>query len=75
MANARDRELQARQAKLEHMQEQIASGELVIRTMTAAEKQKWAKQRRALDTNSTPEQRARRAASLENRRRRQARFE
>jgi hypothetical protein len=72
---SRERELEARQAKLEHVQEQVASGELVIRTMTAAEKAKWSKQRRQFDANATPSERASRAAALENRRRRAKRFE
>jgi hypothetical protein len=71
----RERELEARQAKLDHVQAQVDSGELVIRTMTAAEKKKWDAQRRRLDATSTPEERARRASAVENRRRRAQRFE
>jgi hypothetical protein len=66
----RERELEARQAKLEHVREQVESGELVIRTMTGAEKARWEEQRQKLDSSSTPAERARRAAALENRRRR-----
>ena len=70
----RERELEARQAKLDHLQEQVASGELVIRKMTAAERAKWATERRQLDASSTPAERARRTAALENRRRRSERL-
>lgn len=69
-----EREQEARQAKLDHVQEQVESGELTIRTMTAAEKAKWAEQKSKLDASSTPEERKRRAAALENRRRRAERF-
>jgi hypothetical protein len=71
----RERQQEARQAKLDYVQEQVDSGELVIRTMTGAEKAKWAKQRRRSDARATPAERAGRAAALENRRRRVQRFE
>ena len=64
----REREQEARQTKLDHVQEQIDSGELVIRTMTPAERADWVEQRRKLDASSTPAERGRRAAALENRR-------
>ena len=67
---SKEREQEAREAKLEHLREQVASGDVVIRTMTDAERAKWAKRRSAIDASSTPAERARRAAALENRRRR-----
>jgi hypothetical protein len=70
-----ERQQEARQAKLDHIQEQIESGELVIRTMTAAEKARWAQRSRADDTASTPTERARRAAALANRRKRAERVD
>ncbi len=70
----RERDQEARQAKLDHVQEQIESGELVVRTMTAAEKAKWEKQRSRVDATSSPAERARRAAALETRRKRAERF-
>ena len=70
----RERQQEARQAKLDYVQEQVDSGELVIRTMTGAEKAKWAKQRRRSDAKATPAERAGRASALENRRRRAERF-
>jgi hypothetical protein len=66
----RDREQEARQAKLQHVQEQISSGELVVKTMTKAEKAAWEKERRKRESRATPAERASRAAALENRRRR-----
>lgn len=66
----RERDQEARQAKLDHVQDQIDSGELVVREMTAAEKATWEKQRAKLESRSTPAERARRAAALESRRKR-----
>jgi hypothetical protein len=71
---SRERDHQARQAKLEHVREQVASGQLVIREMTDAERVRWAKQRALSDARSTPEERARRAAAVEPRRKRELRF-
>jgi hypothetical protein len=71
---SRERDHEARQAKLEHVREQVASGQLVIREMTDAERVRWAKRRAASEARSTPEEHARRAVALENRRKRAARF-
>lgn len=70
----RERDHEARQAKLEHVREQVSSGRLVIREMTDVERAKWAKRRGMLEASSTPEERARRAAAIENRRRRTERL-
>ena len=59
-----------RQAKLEHIREQVSSGALVIRQMTRAERVKWDKQRAILDANFTPAERTRRDSVLRNRRQR-----
>jgi hypothetical protein len=67
---SREREQEAREAKLEHLRDQVSSGEIVIRTMTDAERAKWAERRTMIDETSTPAERARRVAALENRRRR-----
>ena len=64
------READARQAKLDLVQEQVASGQLVIRQMTRAERAEWAKRQAALDARSTPAERARREAALREKRRR-----
>ena len=66
----REREREAREAKLEHMRELVSSGVLVIREMTNAERTKWAKRRAKLDSDSTPAERARRDEALRNLRRR-----
>ena len=66
----REREHDAREAKLEHMHELISSGLLVIRKATNAERTKWAKRRAKLDEDSTPAERVRREAALRNLRRR-----
>jgi hypothetical protein len=65
---------ETRQAKLEHIREQVSSGRLVIREMTEAERATWAKRRSMLEASSTPAERARRAAAIENRRRRAERL-
>jgi hypothetical protein len=69
-----EREKEARDAKLDHVREQVESGKLVIRTMSADERARWTEQQAASEVRSTPVERARRASALENRRRRQARY-
>jgi hypothetical protein len=70
----REREQEARQAKLENVREQIASGQLVIRAMSPVERSKWAKRQAQVEAHSTPAVRASRAAANENRRKRAARL-
>ena len=72
---SRERDHEARQTKLEHVREQIASGALVIREMTDAERLRWTTRRAISEARSTPAERTRRAAAVENRRKRAARFE
>jgi hypothetical protein len=69
-----ERDREARQAKLEHMREQVASGHLVIREMSDDERASWAKRRGLLEASSTPAERARRDAALRSRRRRAERL-
>lgn len=71
---SRERDREAREAKLEHVREQVASGELVVRKMTDAERAEWATQRGKLEASSTPAERARRAAAVESRRKRAERL-
>jgi hypothetical protein len=71
---SRERDQEAREAKLEHMREQVASGQLVIREMTRVERSTWATREALVEARSTPEERARRAVALENRRKRAARL-
>jgi hypothetical protein len=66
----RERERDAREAKLEHVRELVSLGVLVIRPMTKAERAKWAKRRAKIDKDSTPQERVRREAALRNLRRR-----
>lgn len=67
MAWSREKRDAARQAKLEDIREQVASGTLLIREMTEVERVHWA----ARDAKWTPEERERRDAALRNRRRRE----
>jgi hypothetical protein len=69
-----ERDRDRHEAKLELIREQVASGQLVIRPMTRTEQKKWAAHTKRVDASSTPEQRARRAAGLQSRRKRSARF-
>jgi len=70
----REREHDARQAKLDSVREQVASGTLVIREMSTAERTRWTRQQAVSDARATPSEQARRATALENRRRREARL-
>jgi hypothetical protein len=63
-----------RQAKLEHIREQVSSGALVIRQMTRSERVKWDEQRAILDANLTSVERTRRDSALRNRRQRAERI-
>ena len=75
MAKTRaEREHEAREAKLEHVREQVASGQLVIHEMSATERARWAAQDALSEARATPLDRARRTRALENRRRRQERL-
>lgn len=69
-----EREQEARQAKLDHVRDQVASGRLVIREMSKAEQTLWASQHAKSEARATPVERAKRASALENRRRREARI-
>ncbi|MDH4103066.1 MAG: hypothetical protein OEW52_10550 [Thermoleophilia bacterium] len=71
---SRERDQEARQAKLEHVREQVASGQLVIREMTDAERVTWDKRHASSEARSTPAELARRAVAVENRRKRAARL-
>jgi hypothetical protein len=67
---ARDRQDDERQARLQNVSAQIASGDLTIRQMTAAERAHWDKRSAAADSQATPEERARRDAARRTRARR-----
>ncbi len=67
---SRERAEEAREAQLEHIRDQVSSGDLVIREMTNAERAKWAERRAAIEVHSTPAERVRRNTALKTRRRR-----
>ena len=70
-----EREHAARQAKLDHIRDQVVAGKLVVREMSDAERVRWDSQHAASDARATPAERARRARELENRRRRAERLD
>lgn len=57
--DAKERQAIRRLEKLEKVREQVASGELVVRQMTLAERQHWA----GHDARATPEEVARKQAA------------
>jgi len=64
MAKTRqEREDDAREGKLEHIREQVSSGELVVRQMTDSERAHWDDQSATSDRQATSEERARRDAA------------
>jgi hypothetical protein len=68
MAKTRnEREDDQRQERLEHMREQVSSGELVVRQMTPSERERWKKHSAAADDQATPEERSRRDAAWQKR--------
>jgi len=54
-----------REKELERYREQLASGTLVVRQMTKAERAHWNRHFAAADREATPEQRKRRDAARE----------
>jgi hypothetical protein len=69
----RERDQAAREAKLERIQDQVTSGDLTIRKMTDAERDKWAKHREESELTASPADRRRAAAAQRRRQRRSAR--
>jgi hypothetical protein len=74
VGRVQERAAEERQAKLEHMREQVATGALVIRQMTRAERVRWNKQRVILEATFTGAERTRRDSLLRNRRQRAERL-
>jgi hypothetical protein len=64
----RERAAVARRKKLDYISAQVSAGELVIRAMTMAEREMWAKQHAAVEARLSPAERTRRAAALKARR-------
>jgi hypothetical protein len=60
---SRERENDAREARLEHMRAQIASGDLTVRQMTPQERAHWDKRSKDADSRATPDERVRRDAA------------
>jgi hypothetical protein len=58
-----ERQEAAREERLVHMREQVASGELTVRQMTRAERKRWDERAAEADRRATPEERARREAA------------
>jgi hypothetical protein len=68
MARTRnEREDDEREERLEHMREQISSGELVVRQMTASERRHWEERSAAFQDHATPDERTRREAARQKR--------
>ena len=74
VGRVQERAAEARQAKLEHIREQVSSGALVIRQMTRAERVKWDKQRATFEATFTQAERTRRDTLLRQRRQRAERL-
>ena len=69
MAKTRgEREEDAREGLLEHIRDQVSSGELVVRQMTDSERSRWDDHSAASDRQATPEERKRRDAARKKRR-------
>ena len=58
-----EREHDERQGRLEDMRDQISSGDLVVRQMTASERRHWEERSASFDIHATPEERTRRDAA------------
>jgi hypothetical protein len=70
MAKTRhERDEDAREERLEHIRDQISSGDLVVRQMTASERRHWDERSAAFDRQATPEERTRRDAARKKRNR------
>ena len=64
MAKTRqEREDDAREGQLEHIRDQVSSGELVVRQMTDSERAHWDDHSATSDSQATPEERTRRDAA------------
>ena len=69
MAKTRgEREEDAREGLLEHIRDQVSSGELVVRQMTDSEWARWDDHSAASDRQATPEERKRRDAARKKKR-------
>jgi hypothetical protein len=69
----RERDAAAREAKLERIKDQVATGDLTVRKMSDEERAKWAKHREETEVSASPADRRRAAAAQRRRQRRAAR--
>jgi hypothetical protein len=68
MAKTRhEREEDAREGRLEHIRDQVSSGELVVRQMTDSERAHWDDHSAAVERLATPQERTRRDAARKKR--------
>ena len=74
VGRVQERAAEERQAKLQHIREQVSSGALVIRQMTRAERVRWDKQHAILEATFTQAERTRRDSLLRQRRQRAERL-
>jgi len=65
---AHEREEEARKGRLEHIRDQVSSGELVVRQMTDAERKRWDQRAAAFDRQASPEERTSRDAARKKKR-------
>jgi hypothetical protein len=63
----REREAEQRQAKLERIQEQVDAGSLVIRKMTAAERERFAKNTKRTEADRAQRSQRRRSRAATSR--------
>ena len=63
-----ERKDEQRQERMEHMRKQVASGDLVVRQMTATERRLWDERAASFDKHSDPGERERREAARQRRR-------
>lgn len=63
MATWKERQDDKREKRIRYMHEQISSGDLVVRQMTASERSLWEERSAAFDEHSTSEERTRRDAA------------
>ncbi len=68
MAHPRqEREEDAREGQLEHIRDQVSSGELVVRQMTDSERAHWDDHSASSDRHASPEERTQRDAARKKR--------
>jgi hypothetical protein len=64
----RERDEDVREGRLEHIRDQVSSGELVVRQMTESERTRWDDHSAVSDRQATPQERTRRDAARKKKR-------